>query len=718
VNGDRHGRNLESLKSSVAVILALAPVVAALVDDIGANKWVGFSAWAGLILTVLAGAAILWPRRARFPPPPTVRFRPFPADGDGFLAWDRTKLVKLLYERLIRALAENAGLPESCGRRPTRRRLVVVTGVSAAGKSVLLRDLLPTFQPAPPASRHDAHPRPTPVGAQGAEQPVAATPACEQPEARAPAGFKCCYVPVDLDLDMALKEAVGLALHATCDIPRVIVLDRFERHLADLQAKTPADRRKAEKRARRKIDKVLSSAHARILIAVRQEWYFDLAWLGDRVPPPEESLHVDAIPPRVGNSMHRQIRGAFEHVLGDPQSVADVMSALDESLLPLELQLIGATVERNVNRLPPTGILDDLGGLYGAIDAYFEPILAAARPNRSVANKVLCALAVSTRFRRTQREADILDAVFESERDVHEALEYLVQQRLVLQRPSGGNEYEFTHDYLAAYFHRHTGSELDPTDRDNIIYHVEANRSRSNEDTDFVAPRYKRIRAGRVSLANVVAVLLVLGATARLLWCGIGWTLAFGPASQPVIAKTFFDATWIPIFITSMVWLFYIASFYNRILRHLNESPRARWFSRMTMINVAACTVAAMFVPYVWVAANAWGGMVLGLKVLSLSLLGGLDPLARRRLRLFAGLTIGNMVVLGIVGGAGIALSAIYVSPSHGTYLWTVLSTVVCAGLIYVCLTVARAHVLRTGVSQLLGLLARSSLRRTAAPPL
>jgi hypothetical protein len=550
--------------------------------------------------------------------------------------------------------------------RSTAGSLVLVVGESGAGKTVLLRRLL-----------SDAL-------------------------ALGPEHFRYINTYLTFSDTLAPLRAVGSPPEIT-----VSVLDQFEQYLAPLRELPLLQREEAQKATRRLFRDILSDPLARLVVAVRAEWYYELRWLDDLIPAPINCVNIAGPSVDPTDPTHQVIYQRFGS-LADVATTNAVMAAIghDGRLLPLEVQIVGAELERTLAKgqeVTSHYLEHSLGGAEGAIARYFDAIVAGA-PNPRVALKILCALSARTRFRRQEQLSNILDVIFEDKRKVDSAIPYLQQQRLIVQ--SGPARFELTHDYLADFFHHKSGSELDPTERDNILFHIDRSITRPTA----VVSRAEREHAARWGFAALICVPLIALMSARLLYFGLSWNVAGGgPPPHPMIRGWLIDQTYLPVYLAHLAFVIYVALLYHRFLRHLRESWSGRLWSRITVINMAACVVVAMFLPYAWLTSIAWGGCVVGMKLLSMAQGDRLQGTAKNHVRVWGVATLANMGVVAIFGVAGIALSGDLVrSPADGR-LWSYVTVVAATIMIYVCYTLVRVHVQPQAVSRLLGLASRAS---------
>jgi hypothetical protein len=655
----------------IAFALALFPAFGALADSIKNHQWVG-TAFYGVFLVALAFLAYTQIRRHKpVVLPPANVFHPFLALTE-LDAWPRPAELDSIVDTLNRS----------------SNVVPLVVGPSGSGKTVLLHRLLLDHltEISVPCEYFDEY-----------------------------SGFRERLISILKHY----KIAAGRDRRGEHEAKPIIILDQFEQYLGQLRQLTP-DRRERERCwLKQVIETNKFQGNCRFLISIRNEWYYDLRWLGDIIPAPINCTSIAGPRADAEDDVTRMaIAGRLAQVLNSDEVVESVLATLGRGtsgqLLLLETQIIGAVLERDKllgRKIDSSYITDKLGGIEGAIDKYFEGILQGA-PDRRVTLKVLCALSVRTYFRRQEDMTDLLDRLFEDTDDVREALEYLSSQHLVIMRPTA--RYELAHDYLAEYFHQKSGSELDPTDRDNVLYHFEGNASEVN---DFVRLKADESQRQRGVFAFVIIGPLVLLMTLRLIDFGIVWPGPHRFLTQHLLwGDRFFDAAYLPIYVAHLSWSIYVALLYSRLFSQLNEHFLDRLFSRFVVLNMAACVVTAMFVPYVWLASIGWGGIVVGLKLLTISRARQINGAARARFMLFGSITIFNLIFLLVLGVIGMLVSFRYITNESSGNLWIYISCLFSLIVTYACGVLAPVHVQRKGVSQLLGLLAR--LHTSSAPSL
>ncbi len=652
-------RSGAELASYISVFFGLASVLFSLVITADQRQWGLAGAWCAALF--IPGAFFyVASRKPRYGPPrDTSVFRPFGELRRGDI-WPRDRELSTL----TAALKDNS-------------HVALVVGPSGVGKSVLLKLMLP----------------PT----------LSCKPGCYR--------YLSSYGPSpELEKLPSGPEYV-------------IVLDQFEQHLAWLRDRA-GEQRQVDERWLRDLLRERVLAGTKIVISVRNEWYWDLRFLKDLLPAISEVVEVTAPEAKPASPAREKIVSQFVNALqlDENQSAELIVDALDQdgSLLPLEVQIVGATLERARRDDEIIGLeylMKNLGGVAGAINAYFEEILRGApapldhntfgqllpHDNRRVTLKVLCALSVRTRFRKRERMDVLLNALFEDRAAVKAAIEYLVEQKIVVPVRSG---YELAHDYLAEVFHQESAAELDPTDRDNIEFHIETPQEKTN---DIVLTRNDRERRQqRRSWALYTIAGLAVLMTARLLYFGIDWYLFnSGPHARPLIGGRLLDETYLPIYLAHLSWAIYLGLFYHRIFRYLHERGIARILSVATIAVIPPMAIAAMLIPSAWILSIAACGFVVGIKMLSLGRTKRINVAARARMENMGQITTVNMIMAGLIGGVALGLSIVAVHGESGTNYWTIAMVMWSMVLVFACLALVTAHVGRRAAALTLGLLAR-----------
>ena len=632
----------------------IAPTVAAIVKFVVFDDDLPSALVFAVFLVFLLTLSWFYVRRHRTRPLPVVTklFRPF--DRSNLSVWSRPQVR----DELMAAA--------------TGRTMTVVVGASGAGKTVLLQELKLDLE----GDGWIVH-------------------------------YFDSYRVLER-LAQKLRPARGTTKGAK---PRVFVLDQFEHFLASME--TDPMRRDWLR------EKVRPSEVDHFIVSIRSEWFYELRVLGDLAPSPKDCVEVRGIDPDAPTDEQtlEEVVGGLAEVTSGAELPLEIVKELshDGAVLPIELQIVGAVLERRVDEVRPgrpnASDLQKMGGATGAATVYFDEVLRAA-PNERVAMKLLLALAVRPKFREPVDPGALEEILFEQPRDIQDALDFLRAQGLITQR--GGDD-EIAHDYVADHFHQRSGSVLDPVDRDNITYHFETHRSASAPRSEVVKPQAPAI-VSRFGLAvgTVLAVSMVL----RLIGFGVRVAVPWSPiAPIYVYDEKWIDVAYLPAFVSHAVWALYIFLFYERILRRLVESKRQAVFSAFTFVNMASCVVVAMFFPEFWIIAIGWGGLVLSLKLWVVARRPELTDVSSQRLRDFAATTGFNLTFAAAAGVVGATFAHQLVSDSHENLVWTAFGLMFCIPATWACWALAPSHVTQAAASRTLGLLARRGPQVTRDTP-
>ncbi len=508
---------------------------------------------------------------------------------------------------------------------------------------------------------------------------------------------------------------------AECDPAKertVVVVDQFEQWLDLIGSKGLGERAEARDDFCEIVDEALKRDDFTIVISLRRDWYFHLRFLEDRIPALPEVFEVEApladAEKGEEDPMRAGIRRSFVDVLDDEDLADEILKQLGPTgrLLPLHAQIVGAVLERKVE----AGVnvdLDyfntELGGAEGAKNAYFKEVLAgSARPERCL--KVLFALSVKGRFRTRVKLSTLVDSLYENTEAVKAELAYLVDQRLVVN-PSSGS-YALAHDFLGEFFNDLSGSELEPVVRDNIQFFVAGH----GEHSKVVSTPNRSQGHQRWPFGMIVFLLLMALMTVRFIYFGINWPELGPDVATPLVNDTFFDASFLLIFVPYAGWICYCGLFYDRLLVHLHESTFQRFLSILIVLNTVVSVLVGVFIPIAWLLGVSTGGVLFALKMLWLSRNPELTSSAQKRLRHYGVPTLVNLLIVGLLGIAGIVFSVRFVESGNDSDInWWMAANVVASFMVtYSCLILAPRHVSHESVAQMLGLIGRPGSKANA----
>jgi len=452
-------------------------------------------------------------------------------------------------------------------------------------------------------------------------------------------------------------------------------------------------------------------SNIRPLIVVRREWYYELRFLGKFVPSPVECFHLAGWKMDKDGSDRPLILEKLEMVTKNPEAAQLILDSLEREneILPVEVQMVGFILEneaREIGEIDSEYYLKELGGKEGVIYTYFRTYLDAAS-DRDITLKILFALSVETVLRSQQQLSQIADVIHESQRDVSKCLLFLVEHGLV--RATATGKYELAHDYLAEKFHDLSGAELDPVERDNIIFFWDEMRrtSESLPITRSQTDTKKRFVFSDYFIA-VSAILLLV----RLMWSiyDINWSW-FNILSPYQTAKIGIDIYYLPIFISLLAWNVYVTLLYRRFFLHLNESTLGRLLSKFTVVNGTAGILMSTLIPYGWILFIGLCGFPIGWKLYRLSRLSGLPKVSSHWFRQAGMHTMINMLI-----AMGIGLAFIYYTHSaelskNVAERINVIFMLIAIVMVYFMSLSTSLFTTRGAVSKMMGLIDRGKVR-------
>ena len=487
----------------------------------------------------------------------------------------------------------------------------------------------------------------------------------------------------------------------------LFVFDQFEQFLSENSSNDDKSEN-TRKTFKAFLEDATDYENVRIVIVVRKEWYYDLRFLDQFIPSPYESLHLSGI--KMDEDLNKKLLLNTMHTaLKNPKLADAVLQSLinNDEILPVEAQAVGLMMENKVRDSGTLSIEDyfeKLGGKDGVIRSYFQTYLDAS-PDRNISLQVLFALSIETQLRIQLSCDEIADIVHKSRDDVQDCLNFFKEQELV--RVSHTGLYILVHDFLAAKLHELSGTELEPLERDNILFFWDKNRKQSH----FTVTRPRRRFDKKLIFSDYfmifLAVLLVARLTGPLYHLDWGW---FNKLNVFQAQSLGIDFNYIPIFISHLAWSIYVTSFYRRFFSLLRESLFSRILSKYTVINCTACVVTAVFLPYYWILSIGIGGLFIGLKMYQLSRSKGLSKISNTFFRNMATPTCINLAFIIILGLALIFYVERQAPSAELAEQIVVLSFFAAIVLTYFMVIVSPSHITRNAASKMLGMIDRTTL--------
>jgi hypothetical protein len=497
--------------------------------------------------------------------------------------------------------------------------------------------------------------------------------------------------------------------------PTVVVFDQFEQFLSRY-SDTSAASTAARTWFKNLVDSLVRCGPIRVLIVVRKEWYYDLRFLAEFIPPPIESVHLSGM--RIGDeegsipTLRLKLAAATKNEL-TPDAILRSLGREGE-ISPIEAQIVGCMLENKVRTLGAITAAfyeRQMGGKEALIQEFFETILKSSA-SRDVALQILFALSIETRYRSSLTLPQIVSMTHQNQDDVRDYIEFLKGQRLVVEGEAG--QYQLTHDYLAERFHDISGSELEPKQRDNILFFGDELRK-----TPPPTSNASNVRPGLMRVASdwfMAALLLLLIARVTGPLYGVRWDW-FNRLARYQSPYAGFDTAYLPVFVSHMAWSYYVTMFYRRIFSRLREGALGSALSFFTLVTCFAAVALAAFNPAYWIFSIGFGGFWVGVKLFQLSMTAGLSTVSKEDFRVAGRETIINVAFVFIPG----FLFGRYISnaaPSVGmSRMFLLVSIPVFLLLTYAMYSVYRLHMSRRAAAIWLGMFDRrpSSVAESAA---
>jgi Novel STAND NTPase 1 len=407
----------------------------------------------------------------------------------------------------------------------------------------------------------------------------------------------------------------------------------------------------------------------RTIIIIRKEWYYDLRLLKKLIPRPSDAVNLDGITIKKEKDTIAKLEEEFGQQCGCNSRIAEgILKDLERNgtILPIEIQIVGLMLsnERQHNKkVIDIKFYNSMGGKEGILQECFKVYLGAS-PNRHVTAKVLFALSVETKLRIRLKLPEIAKITHLSISDVDEALTFLESKEVgIVKQDDQG--YELAHDYIAEKFREFSGMELDPAERDNILFFYDEvlgnNNGEAGNELKMTSrdKSKRRTKDGKIKLAysDYFGIFLIIFTMARLFapLYGFNWDV-FG--LDPLTQYSFhlggvFDMYYFPVFIAIGAWAIYIWIFHRRFLDFLPESGFEKTFSRFIVINSTLMVMICAIVPCLFFCTIAIGGVAVGIKLFRF---GGMPQSPIPAKKFFKGTGIATLINVFIVFCFGLTL--------------------------------------------------------------
>ena len=487
----------------------------------------------------------------------------------------------------------------------------------------------------------------------------------------------------------------------------LLVFDQFEQYLLGNSKPEIGDTENGDW-FRNFINSIKSDPHIKVLIIIRNEWYYDLTKI---IPSPINCFPLNGIEIDNTNLAFRDFKKALQKVIKNDDTIKMIIGSLNvnNEISPMEAQLVGCMLE-NKNDVKD-GITEHkftkvIGGKEGLIEEFFEITLKAS-PNKELAVMVLFALSIEIKTRRQLTKDQLVKIIHRPKYEISECLEFLIKEKLIINNTS--NQFELCHDYLAEKFHEISGVELEPKARDNILCFGDELHKAKGSHVDFSEEIPKKFQVVSDSYLTALILLIILRLFLPL----------FNIQYSPIYPVIYFDKKigiidfyYLPVFISHIAWSYYVNTFYKRFFSLLNEENFGKFFSGLTLIACFLAVSCALFVPNCFILSIGFGGLFVGIKLIQLAYVKNLSKNSKKEFKEMGWQTVCNSSIA-IIGGY-LFTSYFFHSkdlPADLLVRYLSISLPSAAFLTYACYIVARKHIIATSTATWLGIFDRRQNR-------
>jgi hypothetical protein len=421
------------------------------------------------------------------------------------------------------------------------------------------------------------------------------------------------------------------------------------------------------------------------LLIVRREWFLNVLVFDEIRSALGDVVLLGGFDPQYEKAAYESFRRRLINLLGGDELLADAViddtrkvwradllytlssaragelshKSFQEQVVPVEaIAVVDALryLRESRGRELSLAWYQKAGGLREAMRVFFDTYVQASEYPEEAA-RLLAALSVQPRARRALSDSELVWITNIPLTIVQRVIRFLEGARL-LERVE--LRVDWVHDFFAERFNELSGNFIDPAERDNIVYFWE--HLDDTPDPRAITELRENNRDSRLSfLLFGVSVLLLL---ARLLMYPIASRLKMGVPGwfwpgllHPTgfLDLSFVDASFLPVAMSLAAWSWYTTSLYRRVLSRLKEGRAGRLGSLLTVVTSTLLVILSVLCPRLWIIFMGVGGLVVGLKYISVGArMGG----RWRRPELFfgrVGLGTGANSIICIIGGIGYA---------------------------------------------------------------
>jgi len=376
-------------------------------------------------------------------------------------------------------------------------------------------------------------------------------------------------------------------------------------------------------RAERTIETLaaLHQSGVRIIIAVRSERFVELRSLGLPLPNPNDALFIERITPDESGDENLQAWRAFsdrlEEVVTDEDVLRRLLSDLRSAgpITPLEMQLVGAIHEIRA-KYPQEKAPDTVRPESAARWLLSREISSHDAPRTSM--EILYVLA-QFRLVRLETEATSLETLIDEPlEEVRNSLAELARAGIIRSRRNG--RVLLAHDSLQPVVETLSATWMTPEERDTLRDLA----SRYIRDREGLLEVLRDTAPDRTRLPQIVIGLVGLIAIAGLIralpWAEIQGSIMDVSVLEPLRGTGYADGVYLPIVFPHVAWCWYIFRHADRIYRFTDRTPRNRLTTRALLLSLLVAMTMGVVTPLFWVCAVALGGLMEALKSYEVSL--------------------------------------------------------------------------------------------------
>ncbi|MEW5894935.1 MAG: hypothetical protein AB1650_04145 [Candidatus Omnitrophota bacterium] len=388
------------------------------------------------------------------------------------------------------------------------------------------------------------------------------------------------------------------------------------------------------------VSNAIKLKNIRIVIAIRKEWYYDMRFLEHLVPAPHKVTHLRGIDLKFLDSgtAINEAAAKLQNIVNNDNVRKKIISEIirsDGTVLPAELQVIGLVLQ---NTKADLGSIDEkiydchIINKSNLIKRYFASFIDNST-NPQIARKILFALSAKTELRRHLDIKTIAGICHERREDINRCLSQLIEYGLVTadaddetscdprgakpDKNAENNKFELAHDFLAEQYREISGTDLDPMERDNIIYYTDAFKQRCPDITEH--------QSNMLTWQDWVFFLPVIFIFTLRLGMNLpgqnpdNWIFLRSLKGQFPSSASWSTTLLLPVFTVHLLWAYFVRDFYHKFLSTHEKGILDKSITLLYRLVGFICNVLTAIFPIKWLMFIGIGGVAIGVKYLQLA---------------------------------------------------------------------------------------------------